>query len=182
MTLKELSERVAHYCDEQQVEEENFFYTAVNGVMLEIAERFPRVASVRYNKSYSDSQTAVNINELVSDFASFSTPAVRSGGYSPKGHPTVDARTGEIIFAGGTEGEFIIYYNKKESTVTRDTEEIELDSERLELLVLGVAYRLLTIDADYNAAAYVKAHYEEYAARLAERYSAPISFVDVNGW
>ena len=182
MKVSEFSERVAHYCDELQIEEENYFYTAINGVILEIAERFPVVASVRYKNEHSYSQTAVNMNGLVSDFASFSTPAITADENSPYGRPFTDARTGEVIFPACAEGEYTIYYNTKIPTVTRDTAEIPFEGERLELLILGTAYRLLTIDADYNAAAVVKRLYDEYAARLDERKSAPIRFENVTGW
>lgn len=182
MTVQEFSERVAHYCDELQIEEENYFYTAVNGVILEIAERFPVVGRVEFTKEQAYSQTAVNVAELVPDFASFSTPAFKADGNSPCGRPYVDARTGEIIFPAEALGSYTIYYNKKIPTVTRDTENIPFDGERLELLILGTAYRLLTIDADYNAAAVVKRLYDEYAVKLDERNSAPIGFVDVTGW
>jgi hypothetical protein len=182
MTVSEFSERVAHYCDELQVEEDNYFFTTLNGVILEIAERFPVVASVKVTKDRTNSQTVVNMRELVSDFASFSTPAFRADEVSPCGRPLVDARMGEINFPLAATGSYTIYYNKKIPSVTRDTADIPFEGERLELLILGTAYRLLTIDADYNAAARVKLLYDEYAARLDERKSTPIGFVDVTGW
>lgn len=182
MNVKEFSERVAHYCDELQIEEESYFYTVINGALLEVTERFPVVGSHRYEIGRSNSQTIVNMNELVPDFASFSTPAVKADENSPNGRPFTDARTGEIIFLAGDEGVYTIYYNKRIPPVTRDTVELPLDGERLELLILGVAYRLLTIDADYNAASYVKMIYEEYAARIDERKESPICFENVTGW
>ena len=183
MKVSEFSERVAHYCDELQIEEENYFYTAINGVILEISERFPIVASVRYTQERTNSRTAVNMNALVADFASFSTPAFTADGVSPYGCPITDARTGQIIFPAYTEGEYTIYYNQKIPTVTRDTADVPFEGERLELLILGVAYRLLTIDADYNAAATVKRLYDEYAARLDERRSGAMMRVqNVTGW
>lgn len=182
MTLSEFSERVAHYCDELQIEEENYFYTAVNGVILEISERFPLVESIRHTQEPSDSQTLVNM-KLTEDFASFSTPAFTACGVSPYGRPSLDARMGQIIFPPFVDGEYTFYYNKKIPLVTRDTSEVPFEGERLELLILGTAYRLLTIDADYNAAAVVKRLYDEYAMRLDLRRSGTDMHVqNVTGW
>jgi hypothetical protein len=182
MTVEDFSKRVANYLDEDQIEEKSYFLTALNGVILEIAERFPLVASVPYTKEQANSETTVNMNELVNDFASFSTPAFRADEVSLYGRPLVDARMGEIMFPVNSEGRYTIYYHKKIPSVTLDTEDVPFEGERLELLILGVAYRLLTIDADYNAAATVKRLYDEYAARLDERRGAGFKVNDVTGW
>lgn len=181
MTVKDFTERVAHYCDELQLEEDNYFYTAVNGALLEILERFPIVESVEI--SNDGSSKVVKMSELVSDFASFSTPAFKADEYFPGARPIVDGRTGTISFIDGSEGGYTIFYNKRVPAIDRDTEEMSIDGEREELLILGTAYRLLLIDADYNAAAHVKALYDEYAARLDTRLNySEIPIRNITGW
>ena len=93
MTLKDFSERVAHYCDEAQIENEEYFFTVLGGVLIEIAERFPEVSYTTVTIQ-DDSQTTVKMSSLVQDFASFSFPPLRArdirhpfgGGYIPSGN------------------------------------------------------------------------------------------------
>lgn len=182
MTLSEFSERVAHYGDEKHVEDEDYFYTALNGAASEIAVRFPTVEAVNVELD-GNSQTAVNMSELVSDFASFSRPAVLAEEDPSCARVTVDGRVGRVIFPKDAYGRYTIFYNKKIPTVDRDTDDVPFEGERLELLILGVAYRLLTIDESYDAAASVKKMYDESAYRMeraARGLSAPTR--DVYGW
>lgn len=183
MTVQDFSEAVAHYCDEEQIENESYFYTVLNGVLLEILKRFPIVKSYIYELKASDSQTVVNMKELVDDFASFSTPAFSAAVNCPTSRPHVDGRLGQLIFGSGPKRNYIIFYNQRIPTVTRDTVDIPLENERLELLILGTAYRLLTIDESYDAAATVKRLYDEaaYTLDIYERQN-DMPITDAYGW
>ena len=183
MTVEEFSEAVAHYCDEEEIENESYFYSVLNGVLLEILKRFPMVKSCLYEIEASNSQTIVNMKELVSDFASFSSPAYSAEYDYPTSRPLVDGRLGQLIFGSGPKRKYTIFYNQRIPTVTRDTVDVPLENERLELLILGTAYRLLTIDESYDAAVTVKRLYDEaaYALDVYERKNdMPIR--DVYGW
>lgn len=182
MTLEEFKESVAHYCDEEQLENENYFFTAVNGVLKEILTRFPIVESYNYELLRTDSQTAVKMDKLVDDFASFSTPAFKAD-FLPPAVPLIDGRFGEIVFPKWTEGVCKIYYNKKIPPVNRDTLNVPIEDERLELLILGTAYRLLLIDESYDAAKSVKTMYDETAYFIESNMKgADMRVRDVTGW
>lgn len=186
MTLEEFSERVAHYCDEKQIEDEDYFLTAVNGAIREIAQRFPEVEVLKIS-CVKDSQTAVKMREAVDDFASFSLPPVRVNGvYLPDGCPLLDTRLGEIVIPEGYEGEAEIFYNRAMPRLDRDFmesgTEIPLEDDKVELAILLVAYRLLIIDEDRKAAS-VKVLYDEAAYRLEERASGvTVGFRCLDGW
>lgn len=182
MTISEFSERVAHYGDEKHIEDEDYFLTALNGVISEIALRFPLVGSVSVELT-GNSQTAVNMNELLSDFASFSRPAFLAEEDPSPARVIVDGRLGTLIFPSEATGRYTIFYNKKIPSVNRDTADIPFEGDRLELLILGVAYRLLTIDESYDAASRVKAIYDENAYRLERmRHDSGVPMRDVYGW
>lgn len=182
MTLDELKEEVAHYCDEEQVENEGYFFTAVNGVIKEILQRFPIVRCYTHRLERKDSQTTVNMDELVDDFASFSTPAYTAETYPPAA-PLIDGRCGQVIFPSGCEGEIRVYYNKKIPSLDRDSDNVPFEGERLQLLILGTAYRLLLIDESYDAAKSVKTLYDETAYFLeSNKRGADMRVKDVTGW
>lgn len=182
MTLEEFKESVAHYCDEEQLENENYFFTAVNGVLREILTRFPIVKSYEYELLRTDSQTTVKMDGLVDDFASFSTPAFKAD-FLPPVAPLIDGRLGEMVFPEWVEGKCRIYYNKKIPTVNRDTLDVPIEDERLELLTLGTAYRLLLIDESYDAAKSVKTMYDETAYFMESNMKgADVRVKDVTGW
>ena len=182
MTVSEFSERVAHYGDEKRVEDNDYFFTTLNGAIIDIALRFPIVGSVMVELN-GKSQTAVNMNELVEDFASFSRPAFLAEEDPSHARVIVDGRVGKITFPEDATGCYTIFYNKKIPTVDRDTVDIPFDGERLELLILGVAYRLLTIDESYDAAKSVKAMYDEIAYRMERAVrGAKTPTRDVYGW
>ena len=187
MTFEELSEQVAHYCDENQLESEEFFLTTLNGVLAELLERFPEVSRRTVTVKTGDSQTTVNMREATEDFASFSDPSLRvNGEFLPIGHPLVDARLGEVIIPRGFEGEIDIYYNKKAPRLNfSDLErniELPLPDEKAELAVLLTAYRLLVIDEDKKAS-WVKGLYDEAAYRLESRATGvSAGFRSVDGW
>lgn len=187
MTFREFSERVAHYCDEQQLEDENYFITTLNGVVREVAERFPEVKCATVTHTAAEPRAIIKMAEKTDDFASFSYPPLRiNGEYLPLGHPMIDARVGEVIIPDGYVGEIEIFYNRALKRVTlEDLEsdgEIPLDDDRAELAILLVAYRLLIIDEDGKAAA-VKSLYDEAAYRLETRYrGVSVGFRSVDGW
>jgi hypothetical protein len=185
MRIGEFAERVAHYCDEKQVEDEDYFLTVLSGVLREIAERFPEVASVTVPLN-ENCQTLVKMREAVLDFASFSFPPARvSGVYLPDGAFILDARLGEILFrCGGDHVE--IFYNRAMPLLDHDSleEDIEipLEDEKVELAILLAAYRLLIIDEDGKANA-IKVLYDEAAYRLENRSNGVfVGYRSVDGW
>lgn len=186
MKLSEFSERVAHYCDEQQVEDEDYFLTVLNGVVRQIAERFPEVASVSVTCT-GNSQTLVKMREAVDDFASFSFPPARVNGvYLPDGQVLLDTRLGEIIIRDGVSGTADIFYNRSMPRLDRDSLEknvdIPLDEEKTELAILLAAYRLLIIDEDSKANA-IKVLYDEAAYRLESRSTGVYAgYQSADGW
>ena len=186
MTLKEFSERVANYCDETEIENEDNFYTVLGGVLFEIAQRFPEVASVKLDPSVY-SQTTVNMRKIVSDFASFSFPPLRVNGvYLPDGCASFDTRLGEIIFHEAVSGMVEVMYHRAARRMTRDDAEegveIPLSDELVELAVLLAVYRLLVIDEDEKAD-YVKKIYDEAAMRIeAARHGVYAGHRIVDGW
>ena len=186
MTLKDFSERVAHYCDEAQVENEDYFFTVLGGVLFEIAERFPEVSYTTVTIQ-DDSQTTVKMSSLVQDFASFSFPPLRANGvYLPDGCAIFDTRLGEVIFPAGTRGTAEIFYNRALKRPDRDDfeqdEAIPLSDDKVELAILLAAYRLLVIDEDKKASA-IKMIFDEAAYRLEARGAGVYSgFQSVDGW
>lgn len=186
MTLEEFSERVAHYCDESKVENEDYFFTVLGGVLYEIAERFPEVSYTTVTIT-EDSQTTVKMSSLVQDFASFSFPPLRANGeYLPDGCASFDTRLGEVIFPYGTRGTVDIFYNRAMQRPDRDdferAAEIPLSDEKVELAILLAAYRLLIIDEDKKASA-IKVLYDEAAYRLEVRGAGIFrGFRSVDGW
>lgn len=185
MRIGELSERVANYCDEKNVEESEYFLTVLNGVIREVAERFPEVASKTVSLQ-TNCQTLVKMREAVHDFASFSFPPARvCGVYLPDGAFTLDTRLGEILFrCGGNEAE--IFYNLAMPNLDldslKDDIEIPLEEEKAELVVLLCAYRLLIIDEDGKADA-IKRLYDEAAYRLEDRQSGVFEgYRSCDGW
>ena len=187
MTFDELSERVAHYCDENQVENEEYFLTTLNGALAELLERFPEVVRKTVSFGETNSQTFVNMNETTEDFASFSNPSLRvNGEFLPIGHPLVDARLGEVTIPRGFEGEIDIYYNKRAPRLNfSDMErniEIPISDEKAELVILLIAYRLLVIDEDKKAS-WVKALYDEASYRFETRMTGvSAGYRSVDGW
>lgn len=185
MTVRELSERVAHYCDEKQVEEEDYFFTVLNGAVCEITARFPEVASVAVSCT-RDSQTLVKMREAVNDFASFSFPLARVNGvYLPDGSVICDTRLGEIILPR-MEGEADLFYHRLIPRLDRDSleskEDIGLPEEKVELVILLTAYHLLVIDDDDKADA-IKTLYDEAAYHLEQRSTGVyIPYRSVDGW
>ena len=183
MTVDEFAQRVAHHCDELQIESEDYFYTALNSALCSVLAEFPIVKSVEYEHVASNSQTIVKMSSLARDFASFSSPAILAEIPIPGVRPMVDGRLGQILFPADAEGKFTIFYNEAIPTVTRNTKTIPVEGERLELLVLQVAYRLLLIDESYDAAAGVKRIYDETAAIIRQgQYKSDIAVKDIYGW
>lgn len=186
MRLSDFSERVAHYCDEKQVEDEDYFLTVLGGVIREVAERFPEVASVSVAFG-GNSQTLVKMRDAVLDFASFSFPPVRvSGVYLPDGSFVLDTRLGEILLNCRGSGVAEIFYNRAMPRIDRDSleEDIELplEDEKVELAILLAAYRLLVVDED-DKANKIKALYDEAAYRLEERRSGVfMGYQSSDGW
>lgn len=186
MKLEEFSERVAHYCDESQVENVDFFLTVLNGVFCEVLERFPEVASVTVTRD-ENSQPTVKMLDLDDDFASFSFPPLRKNGvYLPDGCAVFDTRLGEIRFAREVTGEIEILYNRKVHRMNlddlEDGGEIPLPNDKLELCILLAAYRLLVIDEDRKAGA-IKQLYDE-AAYVMENRRADVAegYRILDGW
>lgn len=184
MTVKELKEAVAHNMDEEQIEEESYFYTAINSAVAEILARFPIVKSITYTPEYSESYTSVIMAELTDDYATFSNPVFEGTElYSPNGRPIVDGRLGTVTFPPYVEGRITIFYNAKIDRINRDTVDVPFNGDRLELLILGTAYRLLATDDSAEAAKSVRERYETLAAYLKERdYGRDIQITDVYGW
>ena len=184
MKLEDFKCAVAHYMDGEQIEKDSLFYTALSGGLIEVLQRFPVVKSLELLFDEEKTQTAVNMNELATDFASFSTPVFYDAELSsPCGRPLVDARTGQIIFPPYSEGRCIVFYNAKAPIVNRDTEDIQIEGERLELLTLSVAYRLLLVEENYDMAAEVKRIYNELCARIeAKDRGVDLPVRNVYGW
>lgn len=183
MTLAELKERVAHCCDELQVSEESYFFTAANGILRELEVRFPLARKSEYVIEVSDTEKKLVMAAEAEDFRSFARPSFILGdGYIGKA-PEADPVCGEVIFPPQSGGTVEIYYEAALPVLTRDTEDVVIDPVRGELLVTGTAYRLLLIDGDYNAASALKRIFDEALAQAVLKEASPMMRIrNTSGW
>lgn len=183
MTLAELKEDVAHCCDELQLSEESYFFTAANGILRELEVRFPLKRKSEYVIEVSETERKLVMAEEAEDFRSFARPAFILGdGYIGK-TPEVDPVCGTVIFPPQSGGLIEIYYEAALPVLTRDTVSFDIDRTRYELLVTGIAYRLLLIDGDYNAASALKRIFDEALAQADLKEASLVMRIrNTSGW